>query len=54
MNWLTRTTAHLRAADKRRRDAGHLAALPDYLLRDIGLTPGGEISLSRQLRGGDK
>ena len=50
MNWITRTTVRWRAAEKRRRDAAHLARLPDYLLYDIGLTPDGEPSLARQLR----
>jgi hypothetical protein len=27
----------------------HLAALPDYLLRDMGLDPAGESSLRRQI-----
>jgi uncharacterized protein YjiS (DUF1127 family) len=54
MNWITRTAANWRAADKRRRDAEHLARLPDYLLYDMGLTPGGEPSLARQLRKGGR
>ena len=48
MNWITRW----REAGRRRRDAAHLARLPDYLLRDMGLTPGGESSLTRQIRDG--
>jgi uncharacterized protein YjiS (DUF1127 family) len=49
-NWITRTTASWRETSRRRRDAAHLAQLPDYLLYDMGLTPDGEASLARQLR----
>jgi hypothetical protein len=48
-NLFTRTLAGFRAADRRRREAMHLAALPDYLLRDMGLDPAGESSLRRQI-----
>ena len=54
MNWITRAAARWREAEKRRRDAARLAALPDYLLYDMGLTPDGEASLARQLRPGTK
>jgi uncharacterized protein YjiS (DUF1127 family) len=48
-NLFTRAVASLRTADRRRRDAIHLASLPDHLLRDMGLTPDGEASLRRQI-----
>jgi uncharacterized protein YjiS (DUF1127 family) len=50
MNWITRTAANWRDADKRRRDAALLSQMPDYLLHDIGLTRDGAQSLARQLR----
>lgn len=51
-NLFSRTFADFRAAERRRRDAMRLAALPDYLLRDMGLTPAGETSLRRQIAAG--
>jgi uncharacterized protein YjiS (DUF1127 family) len=53
-NWVTRTAARWHEAGRRRRDAAHLARLPDYLLRDIGLRPDGEASLARQLRSDER
>jgi hypothetical protein len=53
-NWITRTAAQWREAGRRRRAAAHLAKLPDYLLRDMGLAPGGEASLASQLRSDER
>lgn len=49
-NAVLRAFAHLRDSGRRRREAQRLANLPDYLLYDMGLTPGGEASLARQIR----
>ena len=51
-NWFTRTYDRLSEAAQVRREAARLAALPSYLLRDMGLPLDGEASLARQLRGG--
>ena len=36
--WTRRAVERLAAADRQRRDGVRLAALPDHLLADIGLT----------------
>jgi hypothetical protein len=48
---LTRARARWAAAERRRRDARHLAGLSAYLLRDMGLEPGPLTAIERQLRG---
>ena len=48
---LTRTRARWAAAERRRRDARHLAGLPASLLRDIGLEPGSIRAIEQQMRG---
>jgi uncharacterized protein YjiS (DUF1127 family) len=47
---MTRLLARLAAAGRRRRDARALAGLPDHLLRDMGLEPGGLPAIEAQLR----
>jgi uncharacterized protein YjiS (DUF1127 family) len=49
-NLIGRTLARWRDADRNYRDATRLARLPDHLLRDMGFTPEGVISLARQIR----
>ena len=44
-NWFTRSRARWNA----RREVDRLAALPDYLLRDMGLTLKGRSALVRQI-----
>ncbi len=44
-NWFTRSRARWNA----RREVDRLAALPDYLLRDMGLTLEGRSALVRQI-----
>jgi uncharacterized protein YjiS (DUF1127 family) len=48
---LIRARARWAAAERRRRDARHLATLPAYLLRDMGLEPGSVRAIERQMRG---
>jgi uncharacterized protein YjiS (DUF1127 family) len=48
---LTRARARWAAAERRRRDARHLAELPAYLLRDMGLEPGSIRAIEQQTRG---
>lgn len=50
-NPISRAFARFRRTSDERRAASRLAALPDYLLRDMGLVPGGEAALARQIRG---
>jgi hypothetical protein len=47
---MTRLLTRLAAAARRRRDARTLAGLPDYLLRDMGVEPGGLRAIEAQLR----
>jgi uncharacterized protein YjiS (DUF1127 family) len=49
-NWITRTLADWRAASRHRSEYAQLAAMPDHLLYDIGVTRDGIPSLARQLR----
>lgn len=51
MTWFARSLARRRAAAIHRREVAHLVALPEYLLRDMGLTLEGAAALERALRG---
>ncbi len=50
MTWLSRTLDRHKTSGRHRRELAHLAALPDYLLRDIGLTREPGAGLTRQIR----
>ena len=47
---MTRTLDRHKTSGRHRRELAHLAALPDYLLRDIGLTREPGAGLTRQIR----
>ena len=49
-SWLRRWLVRAAQAETRRIEAKRLAAIPDHLLYDMGLTPDGVPSLARQLR----
>jgi uncharacterized protein YjiS (DUF1127 family) len=48
-NWITRV-AHWQTASKTRRNIGELAALPDHVLRDIGIDRDNVASFARNSR----
>ncbi len=50
MTWFARTRLRRHEASRLRRDLAHLNGLPDYLLRDMGLSLDGEAARARQLR----
>ncbi len=52
MTWFARTLTRRQAAARHRRELAHLASLPEYLLRDMGLTLDGAAALAHHFSGG--
>jgi hypothetical protein len=53
-NWFTRAYGRWSDTAETRREAARLAAMPHYLLRDMGLSLEGRTALARQLRAGGR
>ena len=53
-NLITRAYTRWVEADRNWRTAQHLAQLPEYLLVDMGVMPGGPGSIARQIQIGER